>query len=76
MRPEEVKRVREMVLNYTQEELADLLGRASKTVISGWETGERNPDRLAATVLKILDNVSPQKRKELIELLKRHQEKR
>lgn len=59
-------------LGLNQDELAQVLGLSGKTAVSNIETGVRNPSKLAIAVMEILNESSPRKAKELIELLKTH----
>lgn len=59
-------------LGLNQDELAQVLGLSGKTTVSNIETGVRNPSKLAMAVMEILNESSPRKAKELIELLKAH----
>lgn len=71
MSPAKFKSIREK-LGLKQEELARVLGLSGKTAISNIETGVRNPSKLAMAVMEILGESSPNKAKELIELLQSH----
>jgi len=65
------KKIREN-LELTQEEIAQVLGLSGKKAVSNIETGVRNPSKLALAIMEILNELSPRKSKELIELLKIH----
>jgi DNA-binding XRE family transcriptional regulator len=69
--PGKFKSIREK-LGLKQDELAKVLGLSGKTAISNIETGVRNPSKLAMAVMEILNESSPSKAKELIELLQSH----
>lgn len=71
MSPTEFKAIRER-LGLSQEELAKVLCLAGKKVISNIETGVRNPSGLAIIIMRILDEGSVTKRKELISLLSKY----
>jgi DNA-binding XRE family transcriptional regulator len=67
--PSKFKAIREN-LGLNQDELAQVLGLSGKTAVSNIETGVRNPNKLAMAVMEILNESSPRRAKELIELLK------
>jgi DNA-binding XRE family transcriptional regulator len=69
--PSKFKAIREK-LGLKQEELAQVLGLSGKTAVSNIETGVRNPSKLGIAVMEILNESSPRKSQELIELLKKH----
>lgn len=69
MSPSKFKAIREN-LGLNQDELAQVLGLSGKTAVSNIETGVRNPNKLAMAVMEILNESSPRRAKELIELLK------
>lgn len=71
MSPSKFKAIREK-LGLKQEELAQVLGLSGKTAVSNIETGVRNPSKLGIAVMEILNEFSPRKSQELIELLKKH----
>lgn len=71
MSPSKFKAIREK-LGLKQEELAQVLGLSGKTAVSNIETGVRNPSKLGIAVMEILNESSPRKSQELIELLKKH----
>lgn len=74
MSPLKFKAIREK-LGLKQEELAQVLGLSGKTAVSNIETKVRNPSKLAMAIMSILDEASPRKAKELIELLRTYVEK-
>lgn len=65
------RRIREK-LGLTQEELCAVLGLSGKTVVSRIEAGDRNPSKLAMAIMEVLNDLSPRKSQELMELLKSH----
>lgn len=65
------RRIREK-LGLTQEELCGVLGLSGKTVVSRIEAGDRNPSKLAMAIMEVLNDLSPRKSQELMELLKSH----
>jgi len=71
MKPEEFKRVREK-LNLKQHQLAELLGLSSNTAVSNIEIGFRRPSKLAAGLLRLLDNLPSKKAHELMDLLRKY----
>ena len=58
-----------MKFEMNQDQFSDLLGQKKKKVVSSIETGARNPSKLTAIVLRVLDGLSKPKAKELIELM-------
>jgi len=71
MTGEQFRAIRER-LKLSREEMAELLGLSGYNAISNIELGLRNPNRLAATVLRILDALPRIRANELMELLRRH----
>ena len=68
MNVSEFRRIR-LKLEMSQEEFADLLGMSGKHAISNIEIGNRNPGKLTAIVLGVLDTLPRRKAGELIELM-------
>lgn len=71
MSPSKFKAIRDK-LGLKQEELAQILGLSGKTAVSNIETKVRNPSKLATAIMSILDEASPRKAKELVDLLRTH----
>ena len=71
MSPKRFKEIR-LKLDLTQEELSEVLGVADKTVINRYEAGTRAPSNLMSAVMEILNELSPKKSLDLMELLKKH----
>ncbi len=68
------RRIR-LKLEMSQEQFAELLGMSSKHAISNIEIGNRNPGRLTAIILGVLDDLSQKKAKELIEFMLKQRKK-
>ncbi len=71
MSPKRFKDIR-LQLDLTQEEIAQILGVADKTVINRYEAGSRKPSNLMSAVMEILAESSSRKATELIDLLRKH----
>lgn len=71
MKGSEFRTIRER-LKLSREEVAELLGFSGYNAVSNIELGIRNPSRLVATILRILDALPRTKSNELMELLRRH----
>ena len=74
MKPEEFKRIRTK-FELSQEQLAAVLGLSGRKVISHFESGVRNPSKLAAAFLRLLDNIPRKKAHALMGLLQKYMEK-
>jgi DNA-binding transcriptional regulator YiaG len=68
MKAEEFRRIR-MKFEMNQDEFSDILGLSGKKVVSSIETGARNPSRLTAIILRVLDTLPKRKAEELIEAM-------
>mgnify|MGYP003883419435 CR=1 FL=1 len=74
MKPEEYKRIR-MKMGLTQDDLAKVLGLSGKKAVSHIEVGLRNPNKLAAAFLRLLDSLPSKKAQALMGLLRKYMEK-
>lgn len=70
MKADEFKRIR-MKLEMNQEQFAELLGLSGFKAVSNIETGVRNPSRLTAIILGVLDSLPKRKAEELVELMQK-----
>lgn len=70
MKGSEFRAIR-LKLEMTQEQLAELLGMSGKHAISNIEIGNRNPGKLTAIVLRVLDRLPRPKAVELTKLMLR-----
>ena len=68
MKAAEFRRIR-VKFEMNQDEFSDLLGLSGKKVVSSIETGARNPSKLTAIILGVLDSLPKRKAGELIELM-------
>lgn len=68
---DEMKRIRTK-LGLTQIQLAELLGMTTRNAIANIETGTRNPGKLVAIMLRVLDSLPKRKAEELVELMLKH----
>lgn len=73
MKSEEFKKIRSK-LELTQNQLAEVLGLSWKT-ISNIETGSRNPSKLTAALLRLLEKLPSKKAHALMDLLRKYMEK-
>lgn len=73
MKAAEFRAIRER-LGMNRDQLAEVLGLSGYKAIANIELGIRNPSRLTAMVLKILDSLPRKRTEELIELLRRFRE--
>ncbi len=71
MKADEFKRIR-MKLEMNQEQFAELLGLSGFKAVSNIETGVRNPSRLTAIILGVLDSLPKREAEELVELMQKH----
>jgi DNA-binding transcriptional regulator YiaG len=74
MQPQEFKRIRTK-LGLTQTAAAEVLGLSSPTAVSNIETGFRNPNRLAKSLLALLDSLPSHQAKALANQLALHNRK-
>jgi len=68
VKAEEFRKIR-MKFDMNQDQFSDLLGLSGKKVVSSIETGARNPSKLTAIILGVLDGLPKRKAEELIELM-------
>ncbi len=68
VKAEEFRKIR-MKFEMNQDQFSDLLGLSGKKVVSSIETGARNPSKLTAIILRVLDGLPKRKAEELIELM-------
>jgi DNA-binding transcriptional regulator YiaG len=68
MKADEFRRIRTK-FEMNQDDFSDLLGLSGKKVVSSIETGARNPSKLTAIILGVLDGLPKRKAKELVELM-------
>lgn len=71
MSPERFKEIR-LRLDLTQEEAAQILGVADKTVISRYEAGGRKPSNLMAAIMEILVELPRKDSQKLMGRLRAH----
>ena len=71
MKAEEFKKIRTN-LELTQEQMARVLGLSSFMAVSNIETGFRKPNKLAAAVMRALDELPSKKAQELMGLLRKY----
>lgn len=65
-----------MKLEMNQEQFAELLGLSGFKAVSNIETGVRNPSRLTAIILGVLDSLPKRKAEEFVELMQKQGAKR
>ena len=70
MKPDRFREIREGLM-LTQDEIAEVLGVADKTVISRYEAGNRSPSKLMASVMEILISLPSKDSQRLMGLLKK-----
>ncbi len=64
----EFRKVR-LKMKMSQEQFAELLGMSGKHAISNIEIGNRNPGKLTAIMLRVLDHLPKSKAEELATLM-------
>ena len=74
MKPEDFKKIRAK-LKLTQDQLAKVLGLSGKKAVYHIESGMRNPNRLAAAIMRALDDLPSKSAQELMTLLRKYMEK-